>query len=257
MRDQLAEVEGHVLAGVAHTDLAVVPGALQRQVQASALPGVAEFVERHGDRAERGGRLALQEAEALGEFGRDQVAQADVVGQHDQPDAVQRLFGRSAHTHVAGDDRDFGLEVDAESLARDHNRIARAAEVVAAALVHQRVGVEAFGHFGIAGFSHQFDVVDVGGAVGPLVGAGQRRHALRRVERERMAGLAPVELVVEVFELWADEAPVVQRLLQAVGDAGGVMGECEIARNDDQLAVARSVFEGGEFHGGLIVALLN
>ena len=53
--------------------------------------------------------------------------------------------------------------------------IARAEEAVRAALVHQRVGPEAVGHFGVARLPHEGDVVHIGGAVGPLIGARQRR----------------------------------------------------------------------------------
>src|SRR3989344_6083564 len=182
--DQLAEVEGHLGARVAHADLAAVPGGL------------------HGE------------------------------------------------VHVAGDDGDLGLEVDAHGFAGHHDVVARADEVVAAALVHQGVGVEAFGYFGVARFSHQFNVVDVGRAIRPLVGAGQRGHALLGVKREGVARAAAVELVVQVLQLGRDEAPVVQRLLQLAGNAGRIMGRAQVAGDDNQLAVARAVFVGSEFHGG-------
>jgi hypothetical protein len=111
-------------------------------VHAAALPGVAQFVGRHRHRAEGGGRLALQEAEALGQLGRHQVAQRPVVDQHQQPHAVQRLLGRGAHRHVAGDHGQLGLEVDAPASSAKTGVVGRAQEVVAAALVHQRVGAQ-------------------------------------------------------------------------------------------------------------------
>ena len=58
-----------------------------------------------------------------------------------------------------------------------------------------------------------------------------------------------VERVVEILQLRAHEAPVVEHLLHAAGDAGGVVRAGEIARDDDELPVARTVFESGEFHG--------
>ena len=60
-----------------------------------------------------------------------------------------------------------------------------------------------------------------------------------------------VERDEQVFELGREEVPVVQHLLQARGDAGGEVGGGEVARDHDQLAVARAVFVGGEFHGGM------
>src|SRR3990167_6955799 len=248
--DQLAEVEGHLGARVAHADLAAVPGGLHGEVHAAMVPGVAQLVQCDGHGAEGGGGLALEETETLGQLGRDQVAQAHVVGNHHQADAVQRLVGGGAHLHVAGDDGDLGLEVDAHGFAGHHDVVARADEVVAAALVHQGVGVEAFGYFGVARFSHQFNVVDVGRAIRPLVGAGQRGHALLGVKREGVARAAAVELVVQVLQLGRDEAPVVQRLLQLAGNAGRIMGCAQVAGDDNQLAVALAVFVGSEFHGG-------
>jgi hypothetical protein len=140
-------------------------------------------------------------------------------------------------------------KVDAEGFAGHHHVVAGADEVVAAALVHQRVGVEAFGHFGCARFSHQLDVVDVGRAISPLVGARQRRHALAGIERERVARLALVQRGRTGPAAAGEKAPVVQHLLQLAGNAGRIMRRAQVARDDDQLAVARAVFVGGEFHG--------
>ena len=108
---------------------------------------------------------------------------------------------RRTHRHVAGHHCDLGLEVDAELLPRHDDVVARAEEIVAAALVHQGVGVEALGHLGAARLAHQLDVVDERRAVGPLVGARQRRHALLRIEGECVARLALVQRLREVFEL--------------------------------------------------------
>ena len=93
--------------------------------------------------------------------------------------ASRASSARRAHRHVVDDDRDLGLEVDAPGLVGHHDRIARAEEGVGAALVHQRIGPEAFRHLGAARLAHQLDVVHVGRAVRPLVGARQRRHARR------------------------------------------------------------------------------
>ena len=94
-----------------------------------------------------------------------------------QPDRRRGLLAAGAHRHVAGDHRDLGLEVDAPGFVGSRDRIARTEEAVGAALVHQRIGPEARRHLGAARFAHQLDVVHVGRAVGPLVGARQRRGA--------------------------------------------------------------------------------
>jgi PAS domain S-box-containing protein len=154
VRDQLAEMERHFLAGVAHADGAAVPGALQREVQAPCVPCFAEFVEGDRDGAKRRGGLALEEAEALGQLVGDEVAQRHVVGDHDEADAVQRLVGRGGHRHVAGDHRDLGFEVEAVVLARHGDVVGGPEEIVAAALVHERLRVVVGRHFGIAREAH-------------------------------------------------------------------------------------------------------
>ena len=81
-------------------------------------------------------------------------------------------------------------------------------------------------------------MVDVGGAIGPLVGTWQRGHALRRVKRESVAGFALVEGGEQVFELGGQKVPVVQHLLQLTGDAGRIMSGTQVARNHHQLSIA-------------------
>ena len=104
-------------------------------------------------------------------------------------------------------------------------------------------------HLGVARPPHQLDVVDERRAVGPLVGARQRRHAARRLEREGVPRLAVVRASRrQVLELRREEVPVVEHLLQARRDAAGIVGGREVARDDDELAVARAVLVGGELH---------
>jgi hypothetical protein len=67
---------------------------------------------------------------------------------------------------------------------------------------------------------HQLDVVHVGRAVGPLEGARQRRHAVRRVERNVWRA-AVVQRVVQVAQLRRVERPVVEHALQRRGDRVG------------------------------------
>jgi hypothetical protein len=155
-----------------------------------------------------------------------------------QAHTFERLRRRGAHAHVAGDHGDLGLKVDAEVLAGHDHVVAGPDEVVAAALVHQRVAVKTFGHFGVARLAHQLHMVDEGRAVGPLVGARQRRHAARGLEGKGVARLALVQRFIQVLQLRRHEVPVVQHLLQFAGDAGRIMGRGKIARHHDELAVA-------------------
>ena len=248
MGDQLAEVKSHLLACIAHADLAAVPGALQCQMQTAALPGIAQLVQRHGHGTEGRGGLALEEAEALGQFARYQIAQAHVIGQHDESDAVQCIPGIRAHRHVAGNDGDLGLEVYAHGRAGDDHIVAGADEIIAATLVHQRVGVEVGRHLGIARLAHQLHMVDVGRAIGPLISSRQRCHAALRIEGKRVAGLAVIEFMRQILQLGSHIAPVVQHLLHAIGNAGGIAGLAQVTRDHDQLPVARAILVRCQFH---------
>ncbi|MCY1540257.1 hypothetical protein D9M68_758850 [compost metagenome] len=71
-----------------------------------------------------------------------------------------------------------------------------------------------------------------------------------------MARLALVEGDVQVVQLGADEVPVVQGLLQFVRDAGRIMRRAQVARDHDELSVARAVLVGGEFHESLLLVTL-
>ena len=148
--DQLAKVKSHFGSGFAHANFAAVPGALQRHVQATAPPGTFsvenQLVGCNGYRAKRRGGLGLKKTKSFGQLGGNQVAQRHVVGQHHQPDSVDGMVWRCAHPHVCGDHGNFGFKVNAKGLAGHDHIVTRADKVVAAALVHQRVGIETFGH---------------------------------------------------------------------------------------------------------------
>ena len=160
------------------------------------------------------------------------------------------------HRHVARDADHFGFEIDAPGLAGKRRVFAGAQEIVTAALVHQGLGVVVGRHRRVAGQAHQLDVVEVSRAVDPLVRARQWRQAHFGVKREGVARFAAggagvtraVQGFVQVLQLRREEVPVVQHLLQAVGDAGRIMGCREVARDDDELAVARAVFVSCQFH---------
>ena len=76
MGDQLRKGERHVLAGIGCAEVRAVELDQQRQMQLAVLPGVAQFVGRHRHGRKGASGLGLEEAETLGQFGRDQVAQA-------------------------------------------------------------------------------------------------------------------------------------------------------------------------------------
>ena len=254
VRDQLAEVQAHLGAGVdvgrrCWPFQAMSTGRCTRPPRQAA-PS-SSGVTATGAKAVAG--LLCRKPNCLASSVGHQVAQAPVVGQHQQPHAVQRGVGAGAHGDVAGDHGQLGLEVDAPGGVGKDRVVAGAEQVVAAALVDTRVVHEVGRRLGAARAAEQVDVVGEGRAVGPLVGARQRRHAQLGVEGEGMARLALVQRLVQVFELRRQEVPVVQQLLHARGDAGGEVGAVQVARDDGQLAVARTVLVGGEFHRGFPV----
>ena len=62
--------------------------------------------------------------------------------------------------------------------------------------------------------------------------------------------MTAVERVRQRLQLRSDEVPVLQRLLQSGGNAAGVAGAAQIARDDSEMPVARAVVERGQFHAG-------
>ena len=184
MRDQVRVIEAHVGAAVGLAEQGLVDVHADRALDAAAVPGRAQFVWRDGHRRERGRGLAVDEAEVLGDLRRDEIAQRDVVGQHDEADVLSCPVVRRAGRHVAKDDGHLGLEVDAPVFAGGMDGIAGADEVIGVALVHHRVFFRVGRHLGAACLAHQFGVRQVGGGVQPLVGARQGRGALPGLERE-------------------------------------------------------------------------
>ena len=145
--NQLTKVKSHFGACFAHAHLATIPSGLQGEVQTALVPGVAQFIQGDGHRTERCGRFALKEAKTFGQFVGDEIAQANVVGQHHQANAIECVLRCDAHGHIASDDCNFCFEVNAEFFITAQHRIAGPDEIIAATLVHQRVGVKALGHF--------------------------------------------------------------------------------------------------------------
>jgi len=257
VRDELREGELHVHTGLRRAEPVAVDVRGQRQVDLVVAPGIAEFVRGDEHRRQGRARLGLQEAEALGQFVGDQVAQRDVVDQADQLDVARGLRRRDRHRHVVGDHHHLGLEVDAVVLADHQHVVARAEEAGADRLVHQRIDIEGLRHLGPARPAHALDVRQVGTAVDELVGARQRRGEHRRVEVEHLlrldeAGAAVAGDLLQQFghrvEARRGVVPVLQRALQRVGHLRHGDRLAQVAAGDDQRAVAAAGLEGGEFH---------
>ena len=140
----VAEIEGHVDAGIGRPNGLPFRSTMQRPVQLAAVPGVAQLVGRHRHRREGRGRLRLEEAEALGQLAPGSGCASDTsLTSMTRRIAASASSRRRAHRHVAGDHGDLGLQVDAPGFVGQRDRVARAEEAVRAALVHQRIGPEA------------------------------------------------------------------------------------------------------------------
>uniref|UniRef100_A0A0N4YZX5 Secreted protein n=1 Tax=Parastrongyloides trichosuri TaxID=131310 RepID=A0A0N4YZX5_PARTI len=249
--DQDAEVEGHVDAGVRLAKVSAVQLHQQGAGQLAVLPAIAQRIRRDEDRRQGAGRLGLEEAEALGQLARNQVAQRDIVDQADQTDRRQSLVAGRALGHVAGDDDDLGFQVAAPGLVLQRDGVAGAEEVVGAALIHQRVGPEGRRHLGVAGFAHQFDVVHIGRAVSPLIGAGQGGGGLVLAEAAARHGFV-LQALGQGPQQGLAAVPVIQRRLQRGRDQEGVREPVQVVGDDDEAAVT-AVLERGEFHEAKLV----
>lgn len=246
---QTAEVEVHVDAGIGRAQAPAVERGHQRQVQLAAAPVRAQLIGRGQHRGQGRGRLGLQEAEALGDLGRDQVAQRDIVGQADQAHRAERSFCAAAQRHVTGDHHHFGLQVDAKGLVGGFDGVVRAQEVVGPALVHQRVAAQFIGRVGAARAPHQLHMVQVGRCIEPMVGARQRRRAGLGVEGFE-GPLAGLQFVGDPLQCGPHAVPLVERLLQGGAFRQGTHA-LQVAADDDELSVAPVVSKGGKFHGNV------
>ena len=246
MRDEGRKVEGHVDTRVRLSERRAVDVAQQRQRNLGAVEGMAELVGAHRDRREGGRGFGVEEAEAFGELGGNEIAQRDVVDQHDEPDGARRLLAATGHRHIAEDHGDLRLEIDAVGLVDDFDRVRRPEERVRAALIHQRIGPERRRHFRAARLADEFHVVDVGRAVRPLEGARQRRGAFFRIEGE-VRNAPGFERIGDLLQPRRGRVPIVERRLQGRHHVRGIRRSRKIARDDEQLPIA-AVLERGELH---------
>jgi hypothetical protein len=79
-------------------------------------------------------------------------------------------------------------------------------------------------------------------------GSGARARVA--IERMRVLQPARVELVGDGQQRGSDACPVVERVLQRARDLGDRDRAREMARHDDERAVARPVVERRELHAG-------
>lgn len=152
-----------------------------------------------------------------------------------------RFGRRGAHRHVVGDHCQLGFQVDAPGFVGQADRAVWRNECIGAALIHQRVVPERLRHLGATRLAHQFDMIDVGAAVGPVVRTRQRAVAGPLIKGKGALLQAVVEALIDRFELGPGHGPVVQRSLQGESDLRHNYGTGQIAGNDDQHAIAALV----------------
>ena len=206
-----------------------------------------------GEKAEDG--LRLEEAEALGELGRDEVAQRHVVDQHDQADRGRGLLrdapiGTSPVITAISASKSMPQASSGSAIGSRGPRKASEPPWYISGSVQKRRR-----HLGAAGLAHQLDVVHIGRAVRPLIGARQGRGAIVLVEAE---GRAPSRARArgEIGEARAVALPVVEGRLQRRRDDKGVGRPRQVFGDDDEPAVA-ALLEGGEFHDPLMTLSRN
>ena len=220
----------------------------QRQVQLAAVPGIAQLVGRDRDRREGAWPACLEEAEALGQLGRDQVAQRHVVeraspaGCACAPPRRAMPIGTSSVITATSASKSMP---QASSASDDRRRAGRGRR-------RSRPGTSADRSRSCGGISAPRALrtsstwIDVGRAVGPLVGARQRRGAAPRrrartspapCRRARAARRAPRE------RCGARRRPVVERLPAASARSARHRHRArQVARSThDQRAVAAAV----------------
>ena len=93
----------------------------------------------------------------------------------------------------------------------------------------------------VAGALQQLQTIATEAGLHMLVGARQRSQAALRIEGEGVAGAALVQAFVQILQLRRQVVPIVEHLLQAVGDVRGVVRQAQVARDHDQLTVARTI----------------
>ena len=221
---------------------------MQRQVDLAAVPGVTQFIRRDRDRRECGPGLGLVETELLGQLCRYQVPERYVIDDSNQLDMFLCLLGGDAGGHIVGKDSDLGFKIDTPVFTFHQDVIAGADKRIGGAHVHQWIDPEGFGQFRPAGLAHHFNVGNVGAAVGPVVGAGQGRGKLLRVEVEGVLNVTLLELVKDLYQGRFRFRPVIQRGLHGRRDLRHFDRLAHVTINNHQGAVAPPFFKTGQFH---------
>ena len=176
MRQEIVKRKVH-LGGVAIADQRAVVGGAQAQVNAAVAPAFAELVGSDGERRERGGRLGVEEAKALGQLGGDEISQRHVVAQTEELDVPLGPGGAGPDGNIVENGADLGFEVEPPRGIAEHDIFRGREQRARAALIDERIGAQGFRRLGAARLANQDDVVEKRAAVDPFIGARQRCEA--------------------------------------------------------------------------------
>jgi hypothetical protein len=153
-------------------------------MQFAVAPRIAQRIRRHRDGRKGRRWLRLEEAEALFQLGRDEIAQADIVHEHDEANAFavpqSALIPASQSSTI---DRDFGFEIATPGLVSQRNRFHAWPRKASLPPWYISGSVQnALRHLGAARLAHQRDVVHIRRPVSPLIRTRQRRCGFALVE---------------------------------------------------------------------------
>ena len=152
--------------------------------------------------------------------------------------ANPHLICGSPHPYIANDHGDLGLQINTQVFGLKRRVVSGAKEIVGAALINQWIGPKRGRHLDAACLANQFDVIDVRGAIDPLIGARQWGGHAARADRKRLAVPPRVQFFGNTLKLRRQLFPSVQRLLQRGGDLGHGEATLEIAAHHHQPTVA-------------------
>jgi len=178
----------------------------------------------------------------------DEIAQRNVVYQHEEKDVLAGAPGRRPLGHIARNHRKLGLEVKAPGIVGKPDRIDGTQEAVGASLVEHRVLPMVLWKGGAAGLADKLHMMEVGAAGHPLVGAGQGSGQLGAVEIERPGEPPLVQSCVDGLEARRGAGPVIDGGLERPGHVRNRHRPFENAVDDDERPVAPARFEGSQLH---------
>jgi hypothetical protein len=156
---------------------------------------------------------------------------------------VRSLLCCHRHGHVIGHDHDFSFEINTVTLADHRHRIPRTEKTGRRGLVHEGILVKGFRHLRAAGAPNALYMRKVGAAVQEFESSGKRRRQRGEIELLCVSEFTAVEFLGDRIETRRRIGPVIERLLQGIGDPRSAYVALECAVYDDKASVPPSGFQ--------------